>query len=880
MSEPTRKFYAFGPFMVDVRRQRLLRAGAPVALTPKAFELLLALIEQRGQVLEKDELLKKVWPDQFVEEANLTVNMSALRKALGERASENQYILTVPRQGYRFVADVRELASAEAEPTRAPEAESATPAESRQTPPATAQQRDEQFNNLPVQLTPFIGRKAEAAAVEKLLRREDVRLVTLTGPGGSGKTRLALHVVSRLLDECPAGVFFVALEPITDPHLVISTIAQTLGVKEAGGTTLIESLKSFLRYERVLLILDNFEQVISAAPLLSSLLTATLHLKMLVTSRAALRLSGEHEFQVPPLLLPNLGGAASPAHELLQYTSVELFVQRAMAAKSDFLLTERNAHAVAEICIQLDGLPLAIELAAARIKLLPPQAMLVRLETPFKLLTGGARNLPMRQQTMSGTIAWSYDLLTEAEQRLFRRLSVFVGGATLAAAEAVCNPTGDLGLDVHDGVASLVDNSLLRQLEQAGGEPRFVMLETIREYGLERLKESGELAAIQQQHAHYFLRLAEEADPELGGAQLTFWLEQLEEEYDNLRAVLRWSAAHKEEETALRLVGSLWWFWYLHGHYCEGREWVNKILPRSSPKPSVYRARALIGAGVLAFLPCEYALAGDYLDQGLALARELNDRTSMALALQVLGSVAREQGHYAQAVARHRESLALWRELDDKRGIARSLNYIGFAAWLHGDFAETTACCEVALGLLREQGDKEGVVWALLNLATVAQYTAAYERATTLGEESLALSRAIGYKEGIAWSLCLLGEVLFRSRSYAHAAAMLQEGLRLQYELGDRWRVASMLESLGGLADVTGQRRQAVWLFAAAEALRETVGTPLPPVEQPARDRHVTSLRAALSAAEFAAHWAEGRALPLDQVIACALELHAPDERQ
>jgi predicted ATPase len=676
------------------------------------------------------------------------------------------------------------------------------------------------------------------------------------------------------LAEFPEGVFFIALEPINDPHLVVSTIAQTLGVKELGGTTLIESLKTFLRNSRVLLILDNFEQVISAAPLLSSLLTATLHLKMLVTSRAVLRLNGEHEFQVPPLLLPNLGGLPH-VPELLQYASVELFVQRAMAVKSDFLLTERNAPAVAEICIQLDGLPLAIELAAARIKLLPPQAMLVRLETPFKLLTGGARNLPMRQQTMSGTIAWSYDLLDEPEQRLFRRLAVFVGGATLAAAEAVCNAAGDLGMDVHDGVASLVDNSLLRQLEQSGVEPRFVMLETIREYGLERLTESGELAETQRRHARFFLALAEEADPELGGDQLTFWLGQLEQEHDNLRAALHWSLTNKEEETAMRLVGSLWWFWYLHGHYCEGREWVNKILPQSSREPSVYRARALIGAGVLAFLPCEYALAEDFLDQGVALARQLNDRTSLALALQVLGSVARERGDYAQAIARHQESLALWRELDDKRGIARSLNYIGFAAWLHADFAEATNCCDVALALFRELGDKEGVVWALLNLAAVAHYKEEYARATTLGEESLLLSREIGYKEGIAWSLCILGEVLFRLRDYTRATAMLQEGLHLQYELGDRWRVASMLENLGGLARVLQQCEQAVWFFAAAAALRAAVGTPRPPVEQTAHDRHVTSLRDTLGAEAFATHWAKGRALPLDQVITCALELNA-----
>ncbi|HJU53281.1 MAG TPA: winged helix-turn-helix domain-containing protein, partial [Pyrinomonadaceae bacterium] len=596
MSESTTQFYAFGPFLIDVARRRLSRDGEPVPLKSKVFELLLVMVEGRGRLLEKEELLKAVWPGQFVEEANLSVSVSALRRALGEKAGEHLYIVTIPGRGYRFVADVREpadedagAATTEAEPPASrvesgPEAwqEDSSPwPEGAEEPSAAAatppKPRAQTPTNLPAQLTPFIGRKSEAAAVEKMLRREDVRLLTLTGPGGTGKTRLALHVATNLLGAFSDGVFFVALEPIKDPALVVSQIAQVLGVKEAAGTTLDENLKKHLRDKRMLIVLDNFEQVTAAAPQIAELMAAAPRLVVLVTTREVLRLSAEHEFQVPPLLLPNLT-SLPPVPDLMRYEAVALFTERATAAKFDFALTEVNAQAVAEICTQLDGLPLAIELAAARIKLLPPQAMLMRLESPFKLLTGGARDAPARQRTMREAIAWSYELLDEPEKSLFRRLAVFLGGATLDAAARVCDAEGDLGIGIEDGVESLVDKSLLRQVEQGGVEPRFAMLETIREYGLELLKASGERERMRQLHASYFLDLAERANPELAGARQKQWLEQLEQEHDNLRAALRRSLEFNQTQTSLRLAGALWWFWYLHGHYREGREWLDKVL--------------------------------------------------------------------------------------------------------------------------------------------------------------------------------------------------------------------------------------------------------------------------------------------------------------
>jgi predicted ATPase/DNA-binding winged helix-turn-helix (wHTH) protein len=883
MSESTTQFYAFGPFLIDVTRRLLAREGEPVPLKSKVFDLLLAMVEGRGRLLEKEELLKTVWPGQFVEEANLSVGVSALRKALGERAGEHLYIVTIPGRGYRFVADVRELKGERAATSEAaPRVESGPENEREDSSPRAAGagaeidaaqpgSRAHAPANLPAQLTPFIGRKSEAAAVEKMLRREGVRLVTLTGPGGTGKTRLALHVAANLLDAFPDGVFFVALEPIKDPSLVVSQIAQVLGVKEAAGTTLDENLKKHLDDKRMLLVLDNFEQVTAAAPRIRELLAAAPRLMVLVTTREVLRLSAEHEFQVPPLLLPNLT-ALPPVPDLMRYEAVALFTERATAAKFDFALTEVNAQAVAEICTQLDGLPLAIELAAARIKLLPPQAMLMRLESPFKLLTGGARDAPARQRTMREAIAWSYELLDQPEKTLFRRFAVFLGGATLDAAARVCDAEGDLGVGIEDGVESLVDKSLLRQVEQAGVEPRFAMLETIREYGLELLKASGERERMRQLHASYFLDLAERAEPELEGASQKQWLEQLEHEHDNLRAALRRSLEFNETETSLRLARALWWFWYLHGHYREGREWLDRVLKAGGGEKATLRAGALLGAGVLAFLQCDYGLSKKLLDESLRLARELDDRENVATALQVLGSLAREQGDYKRAVELHEESLARWEEAGDKRGVARSLNYVGFAAWLSGDFGQTRKACEVSRELFGEVGDREGSVWSLLNLAAAAHYEREPERAESFGRESLSISREIGYKEGIAWSLNVLGNVARAGEDYERAAAMLRESLALHDELGDRWRVASVLEALAELAQAKEQPQRAARLFAAAARLRETIGTPLPPVEREDYERHLEAARAQLGEAEFASLWDEGQATPLTQTIAFALE--------
>jgi non-specific serine/threonine protein kinase len=886
MNKRAKRVYEFGRFRIDADERLLFSDGARQKLTSKAFDTLIALIENQGRLLSKEELMSRVWPDSFVEDNNLAQCISLLRRTLGENPEGHNYIETVPRHGYRFNAEVRALTDEsvafESKPERLAESrpEVETAPEYYSTPESAAVPGDALLDshagesyptNLPVPLTPFIGRKSEMAAVERVLRREGVRLLTLTGPGGTGKSRLALKVADNLRAEFPDGVFFIALEPITDSNLVTSVIAQTLGVKEYGDVSLTEALKKYLRNKRMLLILDNFEHVTPAAPLASSLLMAAPDVVLLVTSRSALHLSGEHEFQVPPLRLPDLE-SLPPVPALLDCSAVALFAQRAMAAKSDFLVTERNARAIAEICTRLDGLPLAIELAAARIKLLPPQAMLVRLESPFKLLTGGARDVPARQRTMRETIAWSYNLLDKPEQALFRRLAVFVGGFTLEAAEAACDAADDCGIDIHDGVASLVDKSLLQQIEQAGGEPRFVMLETIREYGLECLKAQGEREIFQQRHASYFLQLAERAEPELGSAQQSVWIASLELEHDNFRAALEWALDERQAETAMRLAGALWWFWYLHGHYREGRAWLNKVLVEGSGQRTLPRCKALIGAGGLAFLQCEYSSSEKLLNEGLALARELWDNESIATSLQLLGSVAREQGAYYRAIKLHEGSLAIWRELDNKRGVARSLNYIGFASWLNSNFDKTAMVCEQALGLFRTLGDKEGIVWSLLNLSAVMYYRQDYEQAVSLCQESAGLSREIGYKEGIAWSLNIWGNVARRQEQFVPGKIMLLESLGLHYELQDRWRVASVLESLASIAFEQQETERSVRLLGAAEALRASLGTPLPPVEHEDRDRYLKLARAALGEEKFTQLWLEGRTMPGEQVIAYALK--------
>ncbi len=725
--------------------------------------------------------------------------------------------------------------------------------------------------NLPVQPTPLIGREREIAVVGTLLRRSDVRLVTLTGPGGTGKTRLGVHVAAELLDEFADGVFFVNLAPINDPALVNSTIAQTLGVTEARGQPLEATLKRYLHAKQLLLLLDNFEHVLQAAPLVADLLAAAAHVKVIVTSRAVLHLRSEHEYLVPPLALPD-PKQLPPVERLTQYHAVRLFIERAQAVKPDFLVTNANAPAVAEICVRLDGLPLAIELAAVRIKLLGPDALLHRLSHRLKLLTGGARDLPARQQTLWNTIEWSYSLLNDGEQALFRRLAVFVGGRTLEAIEAVCHADGDVPIDPFDGVASLLDKSLLRQADGTGGESRFIMLETIREYALEQLETSGEAEALRQRHATYFLALAEAAEPALLGPEQAMWLDRLEHEHANVQAVLAWARKVGETSLGVKLSAALVRFWQTRGYLTEGRWWLETLLNDAGSLPMEMRAKALNDVGWLAICQGDYTTATPVIEESLALWRKLENKNGIALALNSLGNIASSQGVLDRARICYEESLVLRRGVGDTYSIAVSLNNLGNLAGDQGDYMRAKAFHEESLALRRTLGDTYGIAVSLNNLGLIALNQANYAHAKTLFEESLLLFQTLGDNNSAAFGLGNLGFVALDQGDVERALPLFTQSLAAFCEAQDKEGIPYGLEGLAGSAAMQGKARRAAHLWGAAAALREATGAPFPDVDRVRYERFIVVSRSALGDAGWQAAWDEGRAMSLEQAIAYALD--------
>ncbi|WP_438014170.1 protein kinase [Sorangium sp. So ce315] len=740
-------------------------------------------------------------------------------------------------------------------------------------------------HNLPVQRTPFVGRARERAEIAALVLEPSAGLLTLTGVGGTGKTRLALQVAEDLVPAFSGGVCFVPLASLRDPALVPSAIAQALCLGEGGARPDLERVAQFLRDRRALLVLDNLEHLTAAAPAIAHLAASCPRLSLLVTSRAALNLSGERRYVVPPLELPEPREVTVDA--ALASSAVSLFCRRASAIAPGFQLGPGNVAEVVEICARLDGLPLAIELAASRLRVLSsPAALLARLRDrgaagrggaaagSFRLLTGGARDLPERQQTMRAAIDWSYGLLDPGEQLAFRTLAVFPGGFSLAAADRMC-AFRDPALDTLGTLESLVDKSLL--LPVAGEEPRFQMLAILREYGLERLEEEGAAAACNRRFVALSLELAERAAEALRGPEQAAWLAALELEHDNLRLALELSLEGEGEgegggaAAAVRLAAALAWFWYIHGHYQEGRAWLGRALAGADGVAPEHVAAALRGAGKLALLQCDYREARALLERGAALYRGLGDERGLASVIQILGSVAREQGDYERALSLHGESLALATRRGDTLEAAHALGYTGFAAWLSGDVARAESACRLALAELRRAGDREGTATALLNLGCAAFYRGEIGEAARLCDESEGLSRQVKFKEGIAWTSNIQGLIAIERGDLALSGRRLRASLRLHRELGDLWRSASVIEALARAAVAAGRPERGARLLGGAAALREAIGTPVPPIERPALAACVEAARAALGDAAYEARAAEGRGAGLDATTAAAL---------
>jgi predicted ATPase/DNA-binding winged helix-turn-helix (wHTH) protein len=803
----------FGEYELDSSRRLLMHSGKSVPLYPKAFDLLEHLIVNRGRVLTKDELLEHVWPNQYVEENNLTVQISAIRKAFGERKGEQTFIATLPGRGYSFVEKVERVDDAGSSNTEL----SITRGNAILSPEA--------FFDSDV----IFGRTEELAEIFELLRR-GTRALVLTGAGGSGKTTLARAVATQAEGDFPDGIFFVELAAVDTADLLVSAVAQTLDIKESGGKSAFEAVTDFLRRRRALLILDNFEQIIAAAPEVLEFLVAIPALQILITSRLPVNLKIAYEFRVSPLDLPPIGRISFA--ELSDNPSVKLFNARARAAKPAFALTNENIGLVAEICRRLDGLPLAIELAAARVKLLALQSILDRLEHALTLLTGGSTDLPKHQQTMLDTIRWSYELLDDDEQILFRRLSVFVGGCTVEAAEFVASrseptiPAAGSNRSVLDLLTSLAEKNLLNVIEQPDGNARLRALEVVREFALRMLRESGEFEHSRKVHTDYFLALAEEAGPFLLAIDGSVWLERLERDHDNLRSALSWSL-EKDSGIAARIAAALGSLWVNHSHLSEGLRWLEAALKATENTLSETRLKLLSTCGYIQRVRGDFRAARRHNETGLAESRKLNNAFQICASLHGLGALAVLRTDYEPARVFYHEALDLAREKKDGKAISYMLNALVDLEMCQGNWPACRPLIEEGLALAIKADDARMLITLYLNFGIV------------------------DYNENL----------------YHAAAENFSESLRRAAEMSNKVFVAYSIDGFAALAAQAGDYEQTAKLANAAEALREEIGWIYEPSHEIFRNEDISKGKAAIGESTFAALSERGKATGLDEAM-------------
>ncbi len=724
-------------------------------------------------------------------------------------------------------------------------------------------------HNLPRQLTSFIGRQHEIAAAKRILA--STPLLTLTGPGGVGKTRLSLEVAAELLDDLEDGAWFVELGSLTDPAFVTPTLATVLGISEQPGRPLLATLVEHLRGRQMLLVFDNCEHVLDAsAEVADAILRACREVQLIATSREGLGVPGEALLPVPSLSLPEAGSLAS-ADELEQFESVRLFVERAMAGSPSFRVTNTNAQHVIQICRRLDGVPLAIELAAARVRAITVDQIAARLDDRFRLLTGSSRITVPRHQTLRQTIDWSYDLLVEEERAVFRRASVFAGGFTLEAAEEICAGGDVMQADVLELLSRLVDKSLVLA-EAAVGAARYRLLETIRQYARDQLLESGEAMDALRRHRDWCLALVEQARPEfLQGQESGSWLERLDREHENLRAALQWSDDEPGERRAgLRLAEGLWRFWEIRGHLIEGRAWLERMLSAAGPETSELRANALTGAGILAFMQGDYAAASAFHEESLALRKRLGDRDAISYAINNLANTAVLLGEYGRARQLYEQGLAMAQEMGDPYGSGFGLINMADVVAREGDYAGARSRFEQGLAAFRQLGDRWAEAFALDSFAAVASRQGDLTSAEALGAQALAISRSLGDERGAARALGHLAEVAGRRGDVDRAKAMCRESLAIRRGLGDAPGIVAALENLAGIV-MADDPEAAARLLGSAEALRESIHALVPPSARADHEERLRSLRDRLDEGRLTAALERGRAMSPDEAAATIL---------